>query len=347
MEGKAVVSVVVPIYNQRNYLHISIPTVLNQTYPNLEIILVNDGSTDGSEKILEYYKELDKRVRVITKENGGLVDATLRGIEEATGDYICFLDPDDKWGKDFVELFINEMEGNIDFVAAGFYYDNGGSLRPFELRENKIYTRNEIVSLMKNYLIDEQKIGISNKIFISRWNKLYRSDLVKKVAEEFKNCKEVTLGEDSIFTFLVLKNSKGAKTVKKVNTYYYNVGNQNSMMKSGTSKLYLDKCDTMYATFKALLERANLPENQALALYFFEINILFQRLLKQSKKEFCNLYKIISKKQHYKSSTRYMLKNISNKSQKLQLAIRLYCDNPTIYWFVYKCKSGMKKLVYR
>lgn len=121
------ISVVLPIYNQEKYLDISIPSVQNQTYANLEIICVNDGSTDSSEAILKKYMEKDNRIVIVSKTNGGLVDATIAGVKAARGEYTIFLDPDDYIGSDFVENFLMEI-GENDFLAMG-YYRRCGSVR--------------------------------------------------------------------------------------------------------------------------------------------------------------------------------------------------------------------------
>lgn len=125
MDSNYCVSVVVPIYNQEAYLRKSIPAILNQSYSNLEIILVNDGSTDNSIEIMKEYAISDSRIKIIEKTNGGLVDATVTGIEACTGELLCFLDPDDYWGSDFVENFVNAMDNAYDFISAGYYIDDG------------------------------------------------------------------------------------------------------------------------------------------------------------------------------------------------------------------------------
>src|SRR4051812_27027229 len=87
-----VVSIVVPIYNVQKYIHRCIHSILNQTYSNLEVILVDDGSPDNCPQICDDYAQLDSRIRVIHKKNGGLSDARNVGMDEATGDYIVFID---------------------------------------------------------------------------------------------------------------------------------------------------------------------------------------------------------------------------------------------------------------
>jgi glycosyltransferase involved in cell wall biosynthesis len=97
MESKMMplISVIIPIYNIKEYLSKSIDSIINQTYKNIEIILVDDGSTDGSSKICDEYAEMDSRIRVIHKENGGVTSARKAGLLKATGTYVTYVDGDD------------------------------------------------------------------------------------------------------------------------------------------------------------------------------------------------------------------------------------------------------------
>lgn len=104
------ISVVIPVYNVKTYLEQCIESVIQQTYNNLEIILVDDGSTDGSADICDEYAVTDKRIKAIHKENGGLSSARNRGLKESTGDYICFLDSDDYWDNN---SFLSELLAQI------------------------------------------------------------------------------------------------------------------------------------------------------------------------------------------------------------------------------------------
>ena len=93
---------------------------MEQSYKNIEIILVNDGSTDSSKEIIENYSKVDKRICCVDKKNGGLVDATIAGIQASRGRYIAFLDPDDRVGKDFISRFIDELDQDYDFWPVDF-----------------------------------------------------------------------------------------------------------------------------------------------------------------------------------------------------------------------------------
>ena len=120
------ISVIVPIYKVEDYLKRCVESIRNQTYKNLEIILVDDGSPDHCGEICDGYKKIDERVRVIHKSNGGLSDARNAGLDIMTGEYVTCIDSDDFVSKYYVEnLYIAIKEGNCDISASQFvdYYD--------------------------------------------------------------------------------------------------------------------------------------------------------------------------------------------------------------------------------
>ncbi|MFN7014034.1 MAG: glycosyltransferase family 2 protein, partial [Bacteroidia bacterium] len=112
------VSVIIPAYNAEKFIETTIQSVLNQTIQKFEIIVVNDGSTDNTAKIIETLKEKDKRIHLINKENSGVSDTRNIGMRTAKGKYIALLDADDVWLKDNLEKKINYLENNpgIDFI---------------------------------------------------------------------------------------------------------------------------------------------------------------------------------------------------------------------------------------
>lgn len=112
------VSIIVPVYNSATYLQLSVDSILNQTYQDFELILVNDGSVDDSGKICTNYSLLDKRVKVVHQENGGVSKARNRGIEEAVGKYVYFCDSDDYLFSDALETMIREI-GDNDMLVCG------------------------------------------------------------------------------------------------------------------------------------------------------------------------------------------------------------------------------------
>ncbi len=328
------VSIVVPVYNQEKYLNISIPSIQRQKHTNLEIILVDDGSTDESPLILEKYKQADKRIKIIKKENGGLVDATIAGVKNATGEYVVFLDPDDYIGETFISNLYVAMDADCDFVASGFFYDDKGVHSPYYLKENRIYEREQLDKLMGEYLCDNCSATVSNEIFISRWNKLYRRECLMKVIEEFSRCKQITLGEDTIFTFFVLKYSRKGKTLADVNDYFYNVGNQNSMMKNGTIDKHLQKAYVAFRIYQELLLDANISDIQAYVLYYYLVNALFRRALLENKKTFDCLYKTLYKNKIYQKALNILIKRSHKKRQLIGLVLNKFVCFPSVYRFI-------------
>ncbi len=163
------VSVVLPIYNQEKYITASLTSVLRQSYSNLEIVAVNDGSTDLSLKIISDLAAIDKRIKVVDRANGGLVDATLAGIQNSSGEYIAFLDPDDYWGEDFLANLVNNSD-NADIVASGFYYDNNGKLAPFLLDETKVFVGEELNQLRKSFLYDANTGRIAPGMLLEKYD---------------------------------------------------------------------------------------------------------------------------------------------------------------------------------
>lgn len=125
MENDILVSVIVPIYNVKEYLHRTIDSLLSQTYHKFELLLINDGSTDGSGEICDNYSEQDSRVKVIHKQNGGVSSARNCGLQNATGEYICFVDSDDWVKENYIADLVSYMKEDVDFVMSDFMYING------------------------------------------------------------------------------------------------------------------------------------------------------------------------------------------------------------------------------
>ena len=122
------VSVIVPIYNVEKYLERSVRSILKQSYDNLEVILVDDGSPDNCGNICDALAKEDKRIRVIHKENGGLSDARNAGLDIATGDYIVFVDSDDHISPDFIDILMKEVDENDADVAMCSYKETSADM---------------------------------------------------------------------------------------------------------------------------------------------------------------------------------------------------------------------------
>mgnify|MGYP005806045009 CR=1 FL=1 len=324
------VSVIVPVYNQEKYLKISIPSILNQEYSNLEIILVNDGSTDNSAAIIQQYSLLDNRIVLVQKDNGGLVDATLSGIEVASGEYIIFLDPDDHIGNDFISNFMNAMDKDYDFIAAGFYLENGKAIEEVLLEKDQTFCEEKMIWLRSHYLINKHSSLPSKITFHSRWNKIYKATTVKKTAIEFANYKDITLGEDNVFTYIFFSHSKQGRAISRPNSYFYNIGNQNSMMNNSSITEYCSKVSRVYTKYRNLMLKNEDTPEQADMLYYSLMTALLNKVIHQ-KYIFYKVYKCLYKdKQYRKILWRYILKE-KNLRQKAGLFIRYFVPYPVVY----------------
>lgn len=345
MQNNICVSVIVPIYNQEKYLNKSIPSIMEQNYDNLDIVLVNDGSTDSSIDIIKAYAAKDNRIQIVEKNNGGLVDATLAGISVAKGDWVCFLDPDDLIGKNFVKFFVENISDECDFVAAGFYYENKGVLTPYNLSKTRFYDKCQLLKHRNDFLCEEGNRNISNRFFISRWNKIYRYSLVKQVAEKFENCKNISLGEDTIFTYLALCFADGAKTVSEPNSYFYNIGNQNSMMKTGDIEVQQKKCVKAFETLKAFTEEFKTDVNQAYALYYLLIESIFGHLKKSNYKQYKDCRLILKNDIHYRISRKMLRPNIKSGKKFIKFYIRNLVYSRVLYKPLKSIYNFLKRLV--
>ena len=187
------ISIIIPAYNAEKYIERSINSVLNQSYPDIELIVVNDGSTDRTSKILESYGD---KIRYFYQENRGVASARNLGIEIANGNYIAFLDSDDYLDQFFCERMItNAISSNSDIVVCNLALENVNGNR----RKGFNFFRTE-----KIILRDKRSYQKAFKIFgNSSCNKIFRKSIIYSV--RFPNFK---IGEDALFVLETLLNSK-------------------------------------------------------------------------------------------------------------------------------------------
>lgn len=214
------VSIIVPCYNVGKYIEDCLKSLIGQTYNNIEIICVNDGSTDNTPEILDKYSKKDSRIKIINQENSGLSSARNTGIKAAQGEYIGFVDSDDWVDLNFFEKLYDAAKRNdadISCATAIRKYKYFEKYR-FHYTEEKIY-----------YTL-EDKIRICNiPTGCYVWNKLYKAELIKN--QQFT---ENVYFEDILWIPEVVK--KANKVVTVPNTNYYYRANNNSIVKTPSSK---------------------------------------------------------------------------------------------------------------
>lgn len=175
------ISVIVPIYNTEEYLRICIESILNQSYKNIELLLINDGSSDSSAEICREYLHKDKRCYYFEKENGGLSDARNYGIERATGEYISFVDSDDFLMDLALEkLHATALLGEADLVVGGFCYFDSPD---FYLFDKKVFGNSPITIVEKEFAINQMD-ELTDAPFLcysTAWGKLYKRSLFENI----------------------------------------------------------------------------------------------------------------------------------------------------------------------
>lgn len=171
MEG--LVSVIIPVYNVLPYLREALDSVISQTYANLEIIIVDDGSTDGSGAVCDRYAS-DSRVRVIHQENRGLSRARNAGLNIMTGDYTAFLDPDDAFAPEMIERLLHVLIAeHADLVSCGYdVYETEGLMRNSGLTETVKPAKDAVLTAKEAF-----DVLLDGRYTVSVWNKLYRSSI--------------------------------------------------------------------------------------------------------------------------------------------------------------------------
>ena len=209
---KELISVIVPVYNIDKYLVKCLDSIINQTYKNLEIIIINDGSTDNSRIICDEYKKKDSRITVIHKENEGLSAARNKGIEIAKGKLICFIDSDDYLESDMLEELKNNMDKySSDISCCNFYYIKNNISTPRIKKDANI----EFVSSKK-----EKFINIQNEyspLTYYAWNKLYKKEIFNDIKFPEGRLYEYTYILCDIFD----KANKISFTLKPLYNYVY------------------------------------------------------------------------------------------------------------------------------
>lgn len=223
------ISIIVPIYNVQEYIERALESIVNQTYNNLEIILINDGSTDSSLKICEKYEKTDKRIKLISQKNKGLSGARNTGLETATGEYIMFIDPDDTFELDACEKLYKAIEKtNADYVIANY--------RNMDEDDTKWKYPVFDLNKYKEMKVDIEDSATSFYIMNSGvWNKIFRKSFLDSIEVKFI---EKLPAEDAIFTTYCFIKANNVHYIPEI-VYNYRLRQSNSISSSCSKEYFL------------------------------------------------------------------------------------------------------------
>lgn len=327
---KELISVIVPIYNIEDYVRRCVESILGQTYTNLEILLIDDGSTDNSKKICEEYAREDSRVKFYTKENGGLSDARNYGITRSTGKYITTIDGDDFVGETYIENLYNLLIANnadISSINRFNFYENSsnGIVEKFEYYNNAKQTT---IYNSEEYL----KQILRDKLPHEAWAKLFK----KEILEQNKYQVNLKVFEDLEHLLRVLENLD-LKIVCNTNIFdYYYRQRETSIMNESFNEYWEKELDYYVVLF-------NNPQYKN---YKKEIeNLIIGKLWRNFKK--------VVKEEESKNRIKHInetakllkVKHITGKKDKIRLVLFKY--TPNLFLKIAKVKNLKAKIFYK
>lgn len=266
------VSIIVPIYNKGNYLRRCINSIVLNTYKNIEILLVDDGSTDNSSSLCKEFEILDGRIRYYKKDNGGVSSARNFGVDRANGDFVVFVDADDYVKPFFVENLMKAASDSIDMILEYSYNVNeDGTEHVYQQ-----YTNECIIDINNGFDF------IGEKMHFSIWGILFK----KTMLNDIKFDEDLFVGEDTLFYAKILKKCKRIKYIKE-RDYVYVYYAESSV--NGT--LSEKKITELIAWERIALYYSDWPLTQQTILkgYVARFFGLYSKAVYQNKPEFQNL----------------------------------------------------------
>ncbi len=328
---KELISVIVPVYNVEKYLDNCVQSILRQSYTNLEIILIDDGSTDKSSQLCDEYSQKDKRIKVIHKKNGGQSDARNVGITVATGKYIAFVDSDDYIDEQFLEQLYLAIKKNKSDISMCKYK------KTYKLNEKNKKIYNKCIIYSPEEALRELLLFQNADNYI--WNKLYKKELFFKLS--FKVGKKM---EDLGIIYLIF--SKAKKIVSIDYEGYFYVQREGSTMWQVNSQLILDtmemvneRFDYINKKFPQLVDEANINRLVFIKYYFEDIGKTNRKEM-MKEKVLDGEYKFYKK--NYLKYKREVNKTSNSKVRMLDFYLLYISKNLLVN--LYYIKTKLKKL---
>ena len=329
MSDKIKVSVIIPVYNSEKFLKKCLESIMYQSFKEIEIIIINDGSTDRSLKIIEQFMLEDERIILINQKNQGVSVARNRGIEVAKGEFLLNVDSDDWIEKNYIEiLYKKALEKNLDIVISDVYFEylakKGFILKDLNLKEDEVITGNEYC----NIFIEKNFHGYS-------CNKLIKKALY--IDNNIYYRKEISILEDAE---VILKLGYYAKRIGKINgIFYHYLQHSHSTSKKMTEKKVMDIKDVIEKLIDFFDDE---EKKKKLQLIKIEKSLLGIKYLNNKK------YAIVKNeilKEIQQLEWKYFFKNLKLKREKLYIFINKFLNNEIIFDKIIKNEKYLMKLL--
>lgn len=250
-------SIIIPAYNCEDFIEKTIKSVLNQSFNDYELIVVNDGSTDKTQEKVEQYAKYNQNIRIFYQSNSGVSEARNFGLNKSTGEYIIFIDADDYILDGYFEYVNNTINtNNIDCIIFNYFVGNkkriSSNIEKFQIKQEEFLNQTEVVNrFLMGY--------ISN----SPWDKVFKKNTIKNILFP----KDITVGEDALFIMNFFLNSTKIKLNKQ--SYYVYMQDTNGITKNAFSQKKLQDITFVMQSIKEKLQNQDIINKENISFMIF------------------------------------------------------------------------------
>lgn len=336
-------SIIVPIYNVKKYLRTCIESILNQRYKDFELILVDDGSKDGSSEICDEYKKMDSRVTVIHKENRGHTEARKTGLTVAEGKYVAYVDGDDWIDPDMYEMLIQKSDHEkADMVICGFVSER---LSEQIYEDNHlpagIYYDEKLIKLQNNAICTD--VFFDFGLFPALWNKIIRREILVK--NQYNVDSRVKMGEDAMCIFPALFDCREIVVLKDYYPYHYRQTDGNSVSRKYDPN-YFRNVDILYDGLTCILKKKNCDKDVLRQLNCFYVYLYIIGLEREVTHKGNLIKKFHKLKKTMVSIDKKIYKDLPQKYhvRSLQMYVNALMDKSIIFFVLTKILCKLKIL---
>ncbi len=258
MQNKPLISIVIPVYNVESFLPKCLDSILSQTYRNIEVVCVNDNSTDTSLKILNKYSQTDNRIKVINQENQGASVARNTALDNCTGDYIMFVDSDDWIEEDTCDIALDNINKyDADLVLWDYVREFSNTSQAKNIfKESVVFDETDVKNKLHRRMIgllgEELKTPEKADALCTIWGKLYKAKLIQQEKIRFYDIRKIGTYEDGLFNLDVMNNVKRAVYIP--NTLYHYRKNNSSSITRKVDLNFEKKRDHLYEYMKTYID---------------------------------------------------------------------------------------------
>ena len=280
------VSIIIPVYNSEAFLDKCIQSAINQSYKNIEIILVNDGSTDTSGKICDDYAATDSRIKVIHKTNGGLVSSRKTGLKASTGDYVLYIDGDDWIELDLIAHCIEPvLKFKADVVVSSHIVNLEGRTDTWvNTIPSGVYDKNQLKSIVYPKMLYTGNFSQFG-IFSYSWGKLYRREVL--LENQLRVTEGITIGEDALCLYPTLLDADIVVILEQ--PYYHYRQRADSLIKT-LRTIELSKMESVYNDFKKMFHDKGVLDIMLPQLQYYLLSLLTINTEGPNPSDITNLY---------------------------------------------------------